>query len=217
MRCEDVVELLSDRQDDDTLPVRTAREHAAACADCTAALVAHRALRAERHAPVPALPARSFAHALERATQPSVAPRRRSGFWLGTAFGGAVAAALAVGIAVLSRQPAVESLGNPRVEIALDQVSNVSLSVDSPEALMGAEIRVVLTGAVGLQGYDAQRELRWVTDLDRGVNELTLPVVALDAAGGQITVEVEHGAKRRTFVVDVRTPAAGSASRNDAV
>jgi hypothetical protein len=48
-----------------------------------------------------------------------------------------------------------------------------------------------------------------MTDLDRGINQLTLPLVGLDASGGQITVEVQHGSKRRTFVIDVQTnPAA---------
>ena len=70
---------------------------------------------------------------------------------------------------------------------------------------MGAEIHVVLTGSIGLQGFAEQRELRWTTDLDRGVNQLTLPLVALGPSGGQVMVEVQHGDKRRTFVVDVQT------------
>jgi hypothetical protein len=37
------------------------------------------------------------------------------------------------------------------------------------------------------------------------VNQLTLPLVGLDANGGQVTVEVQHGSKRRTFVIDVQT------------
>jgi hypothetical protein len=49
--------------------------------------------------------------------------------------------------------------------------------------------------------------LRWSTDLDRGINQLTLPVVALDASGGQVLVEVTHGRQRRTFVLDVRATA----------
>ena len=81
--------------------------------------------------------------------------------------------------------------------------------LESPEALANAEVRVELRGAVGLDGYAGQRELRWSTDLDRGVNQLTLPVVASDASGGQVVVEVIHGDKRRTFVLDVRTVVPG--------
>ncbi len=94
---------------------------------------------------------------------------------------------------------------NPQVRLALHEVRPVNVSLDSPESLQGAEIHVVLTGAIGLEGYAEQRELRWVTDLDRGVNQLTLPLVALGPNGGQVMVEVQHGDKRRAFVVDVQT------------
>jgi hypothetical protein len=94
--------------------------------------------------------------------------------------------------------------------LAVNRPSPVTVTLESPEALMDAEVRVELRGAVALEGYAGQRELRWMTDLDRGVNELTLPVVALDASGGQVLVEVVHGDKRRTFVLDVRAAAGGS-------
>jgi hypothetical protein len=217
VRCEDVVELLSGNEGAVTLPARTARAHAETCPECSAALAARRALHAEHYAAVPPLPARSFAHAIDRAVRPPErAPTRRS-FWLGTAVGGALAAGIALAVALLWSRPLTGPLANPEVAIALNEVRAISMSLDSPEALAGAEIRVVLTGGVGLEGYDQQRELRWMTDLDRGVNELTLPVVALDARGGQITVEVQHGVKRRTFVLDVRTQAAPGAAANDAV
>jgi hypothetical protein len=37
------------------------------------------------------------------------------------------------------------------------------------------------------------------------VNQLTLPIIALGPHGGQVLVEIQHGDKRRAFVVDVRT------------
>lgn len=216
MKCEEVVEFLVTSEHADALLARTARQHAAACTECTAALAAQRALRAERQAAVPPLPARSFARALDRAVRPRVETRGRRGFWLGTAVGGAIAAGIAVAVALVWPPSDMASLANPEVEIALNEVREVNMSLASPEALQGAEIHVVLTGAVGLSGYGAQRELRWSTDLDRGVNELTLPIVALDAGGGQVTVEVQHGAKRRTFVLDVRTREAAVAETLDA-
>jgi hypothetical protein len=205
MKCEDVVEFFSTSEHADALLMRTARQHADACTECMAAFAAQRALRAERQAPVPALPTRSFAHALDRAVRPRVETQSRRGFWLGTAVGGALAAGIAVAVALVWPSADTASLANPEVEIALNEVREVNMSLASTEALQGAQIHVVLTGAVGFSGYGAQRELRWLTDLDPGVNELTLPIVALDAGGGQVTVEVQHGAKRRTFVLDVRT------------
>ena len=92
----------------------------------------------------------------------------------------------------------------PEVRLALNEPHAVTVTLESAEPLLAADVRVELRGAVALDGYDGQRELRWQTDLDRGVNQLTLPVVALGASGGQVLVEVTHGDKRRTFVLDVR-------------
>jgi hypothetical protein len=150
-----------------------------------------------------------FAVALERAVHArEVEPARGRSFWLGTAVGGALAAGIAVVVAAFWPQPSLTPIGNPEVRLALGEVREVSMSLESPEALADAEIRVLLTGGIGLQGFADQRELKWMTDLDRGINQLTLPLVGLDASGGQVTVEVQHGSKRRTFVIDVQTDAA---------
>jgi hypothetical protein len=69
--------------------------------------------------------------------------------------------------------------------------------------MSGAEIYVLLTGDVELDGYAGQRELRWHTDLATGSNQLVIPVVAIGSAGGQLLVEVEHDMKRRKFLVDI--------------
>jgi hypothetical protein len=120
--------------------------------------------------------------------------------------GGALAAGVAVAVTVWWLQPGTPGVtANPQVLLALHEVRPVNVSLDSPESLQGAEIHIVLTGAIGLEGYAEQRELRWVTDLDRGLNQLTLPLVALGPSGGQVMVEVQHGDKRRAFVVDVQT------------
>jgi hypothetical protein len=149
----------------------------------------------------------SFERALRRAVAPP--PRvtsTRRGFWLGTAVGAALAASIAVAVALGWQRPVTPAAtANPQVRLALNEVRPVNVSLESPESLQGAEIHVVLTGAIGLDGFAEQRELRWVTDLDRGVNQLTLPIVALGPKGGQIMVEVQHGDKRSAFVVDVQT------------
>jgi hypothetical protein len=206
MRCEEAVEILRETEHAGILPLQAARAHLEGCEDCAAALRAVSALRAERFAPAPKIPAQSFARAMERATHaPRSDSRRSRGFWLGTAVGGALAAGIAIIVAAaLWPQAVVAPIGNPEVRLALNEVRQVSMSLQSPEALADAEIRVVLTGGIGLQGFAGQRELRWMTDLDRGVNQLTLPLVGLDASGGQVTVEVYHGTKRRTFVIDVQ-------------
>jgi hypothetical protein len=205
MKCEDAVEVLRATNYAGTLSLHAARAHLENCADCSAALRAVATLRAEHYAPAPRLPPRSFARALERATSaPAREARGGRSFWLGTAVGGALAAGVAVAIAVWWSQSPPAPLGNPEVRLALNEVREVSMALESPEALTDAEIHIVLTGGVALQGFAGQRELRWMTDLERGVNQLTLPLVGIDASGGQVTVEVQHGTKLRTFVIDVR-------------
>jgi hypothetical protein len=205
MKCEDVIQDLRSG----TVPLGAALDHLAECEHCQSARHAVVALEAERERSVPRLAEGAFERALLRATQPPQRVNRGGrGFWLGTVVGGALAASVAVAVTVWWVRPQPDSLApaaNPQIALALHEVRAINVSLDSPEALMGAEIHVVLTGAIGLQGFAEQRDLRWTTDLDRGVNQLTLPLVALGPMGGQVMVEVQHGDKRRTFVVDVQT------------
>lgn len=99
---------------------------------------------------------------------------------------------------------AIAAATTPQVTLALYEPHDVNIAVDTPSPLADAEIRVVLTGAIELDGFANQRELRWRTNLDAGANQLTLPIIATGTGGGQLLVEVHHGQKRRTFVVDVR-------------
>ncbi|HVY66439.1 MAG TPA: hypothetical protein VHH11_16585 [Gammaproteobacteria bacterium] len=203
MKCEEAID---DLQSSATPQREAALQHVAECANCRAAQRAVAALAAERAVAVPRLAETAFDRALQRAVQPPRVVTNRRGFWLGTAVGGALAASLAVAVTAWWMQPAAPTAAaNPQVRLALHEVRSVKVSLDSPESLQGAEIHVVLTGAIGLDGFAGQRELRWVTDLDRGVNQLTLPLVALGPNGGQVMVEVQHGDKRRAFVVDVQT------------
>ena len=207
MRCEDVIEVLRSADTVDTPKRRAAAAHLFECDECRLAQRVSASLEADCGAPVPRLAEGAFDRALQRAVQrPLAVAARRRGFWLGTAVGGALAASIAVAVTLfLLRAQAPPAVLNPEVTLALNEVRDVSVSLDAPEALAGAEIHVVLTGAIGLQGFAEQRKLRWVTDLDRGVNQLTLPLVALGPNGGQVTVEVQHGDKRRTFLLDVQT------------
>jgi hypothetical protein len=181
-------------------------DHVADCGDCQAALRAIDALRALREEPMPIAGDAVIQRAVDRGLAIDPAQRYRRGFWTGLGSGAALAAtiaAVAVGI-WLFRTGAEAPVGGPEVRVALNQRSDVTVALESPEPLADAEVRVELRGAVELEGYAGQRELKWSTNLDRGINQLTLPVVAIDASGGQVLVEVAHGDKRRTFVLDVR-------------
>jgi len=210
MRCEEAVETIRTVGSQPGASLRAAMEHTGDCADCQAALRAVEAMRTLRDEPTPIFADGAIERAVDRALATSPAQRYRRGFWTGLASGAALAAtiaALAVGVLLWNNGSAPVAI--PEVRTALNMPSNVTVALDSPERLANAEVRVELRGGVELDGYAGQRELRWSTDLERGVNQLTLPVVAIDAHGGQVLVEVTHGQKRRTFLLDVRAVAAG--------
>jgi len=212
MRCEDAMETVRTAGPQPQEALRAAMSHVAACDDCQSALRALDAMRALREEPAPIIDAGAVERAIDNTLRVSPVQRYRRGFWNGLASGAALAAtvaAVALGL-WLTTSGNDSGAAVPEVRLAVNQPSPVTVTLESPEALMDAEVRVELRGAVALEGYAGQRELRWMTDLDRGVNELTLPVVALDASGGQVLVEVVHGDKRRTFVLDVRAAAGGS-------
>lgn len=212
MNCEDVLEVL--RGAGGTAAARQrAVEHLAACDDCQAAAQALAALRADGEQPI-RVPhdgalQRAMLKAAERRSSSS-RPRRRA-LRLGAGLGGTLAAGILVGALWVGPFANRETSSTaPTVTIALDEVHAVRVAVNAPEPLANAAIRVVLTGAIGLDGYADQRELAWNTDLERGVNQLTLPIVASGIEGGQVLVEVVHGDKRRTFIVDVHTTRRGA-------
>jgi hypothetical protein len=119
--------------------------------------------------------------------------------------GAAMAASVALAVMMLMPlSQSVDPVATPALSLTLNEPQPINISLTVAEALVDAEIHVLLSGAVGLGGYANQQELRWRTDLDPGVNQLTLPVVATGMEGGQVLVEVIHGGKRRTFLVDVQ-------------
>ena len=205
MRCEDAVDALRTARTRAGGELRAAKEHTESCEDCRAALLALEALQAIRDEPAQSVSDGAIERAIDKALVTSPERRYRRGFWSGLASGIGLAAALAaLAVGIWRFAPTESPAAVPEVRIALNQRSNVTVALESPEALDNAEVRVELRGAVALDGYAGQRELRWSTSLDRGVNQLTLPVVASQARGGQVLVEVTHGEKRRTFVLDVR-------------
>ena len=208
MNCEDVLTVLQDARPGNELSRRAAGEHLASCEDCRNAAHALAVLRADRDLLIDPPRDDAFRRAIvAAAARQEREPPRRATFWLGVGAGAALAASVAAAVVLL--RPLADSAARsvPAVTLALNEVRNLDVALGSPEPLKSAEIHVSLTGDLGLDGFDGQRELRWTTDLDRGVNQLTLPIVALGTHGGQVLVEVQHGDKRRAFVVDVRTVA----------
>ena len=141
----------------------------------------------------------------ERAGRRNVALRWE--IWLGALVGGAVAAALTV---VLMRpthlQPAERA-----ITLALNEVRDIDVLIDSDRDLTDATIRVAVTGGVALDGMANEHIVDWRTDLGRGPNLLSLPVIARKAGAGQLVAVVEHGGKTRTVMINLTV--SGSAAK----
>lgn len=128
-------------------------------------------------------------------------------FWMGAAFGGAVAASL-FAIAFFfgwtnNEQNPTESIAE--FVVALGEPRQMSLAFETDRQLSGATISILLSGNVEIDGYGIQRELTWSEDLDAGVNRLTLPVLANGNDGGQMIVRMTHPLSEQIFVINLPT------------
>lgn len=180
-------------------------EHLAGCGDCRDALTALDVLHAVRESPVPQPGRKAISRIIEATTaERRIGTFRPYGFWAGAASGIAAAAVVAALLLTWTAPGDRPETFVPQVAIAAHRPGVVNIGIESAEALAGVEIHVALRGAIDLEGFEGQRDIRWTTDLERGINELALPVLARGQGGGQLVVEVYHGDKLKSFTVDVR-------------
>jgi len=126
-------------------------------------------------------------------------------FWMGTAFGGAIAASL---FAIAFFFGWTDGGQNPTESsavfvVALGEPRQMNLAFETDRQLDGATISILLSGDVEIDGYGMQRELTWTENLDAGVNRLTLPVLARSINGGQMIVRMTHPLSEQVFVINL--------------
>ncbi len=183
-------------------------QHIRHCENCRDALRGAESLALLKERPTAPAPEGLFERMASSLDWPAAAPRRH-GFWMGTGFGGAVAASLlALAVALGWIGPAVEEDGAVAdFVVALGEPRSMDIAIETDRALAGANISIVLSGGIELDGYGHRRELSWTTDLEAGVNRLSLPVRAIDPAGGQMVVRLDHPDSEQIFVVRLNTEA----------
>jgi len=129
------------------------------------------------------------------------------GFWLGAGIGGTIAAAVfaaAIALGFLGNQVS----GEPAIAeflVSTAETRELNIAIDTSTPLDGASVSVTFFGGVELAGYAQQRHLSWTTDLDAGINKLSLPIHALDDGGGQVIVRLDHPLSQQEFLVRLRT------------
>lgn len=124
----------------------------------------------------------------------------------------ALATAASVVVAVLvtfqfypagNERGGVTDLRTAVVEVPPQQTRTVTVRLTSPRALEDALITVELDENLALEGYRDVTRLQWRTALQRGANQLALPVRLLQGRSGNLTVTVEHGGSHKRFSVRV--------------
>lgn len=160
--------------------------------------------RALRRIPAPEPDPGFVDRALARAT--GQAPRSRSRLshlarrwetWIGAAIGGALATLVTLMLlSPLEPQP-------PGITLALNEMRDIDVLIDSERALEDATIRIVASGSVALDGFENEREIGWQTHLAQGSNMLSLPVVARSKGTGQLVAVIEHGGRTRRVTVNL--------------
>jgi hypothetical protein len=184
------------------------KRHVAECEACGDALRGAQALAELRYRDTGDVPDGLFDR-LQSDVIEDVAPNGGARFWLGSAFGGAVAATifgLAIALGWVESEPTVA----PEVAefvVAVDERRVMDLAIESERALDGARISILLSGGVTLDGYDDRRELTWNTDIRAGVNKLSLPIRAINGQGGRMVVRLSHPDSEQVFLVNVKAGA----------
>ena len=180
--------------------------HIAVCQDCADALRGVRAMLVVRdQATVPGSE-RVFNRVMSKTSYDPQQQASRRGFWLGAGFSGAIAASLLAVAFVLGLlgSPAVEAPQAAEFYVSTQEVRPMNIAIEADRLLQGAEISILLSGDVEIDGFGQRNELSWTDDLEPGVNQLTLPVRAIGERGGQMVVRLSHPDSEQIFVVQLK-------------
>jgi hypothetical protein len=179
--------------------------HVRDCAACRRRAEFHRHLAAAlRDLPVPAPRSGFFEEAIARAQKAGGSPgaRRHWQYFAGAAL--AASLVLGLGLGWLPNAIRTPSVNLPGVTIALHAPHTVRLALNSERDLRQATLNIALPEGIEVEGFPGQRDIRWQTDLARGVNMLALPLVAVSAQGGILVARLEHDGRRTEFSVQLR-------------
>lgn len=208
MKCESVVEQIKELAEGSLQgDERTAcMNHVAVCQDCADALRGVRAMLVVRdQAAVPGSE-RVFNRVISRTSYDPHQQASRRGFWLGAGFSGAIAASLlavAFALGVLTN-PVPETPAAAEFYVSASEVRPMNIAIEAKQPLENAQISVLLSGDVEIDGFVDRHELSWVDNLEPGVNQLTLPIRAIGERGGQMVVRLSHPDSQQIFVVQLK-------------
>jgi hypothetical protein len=208
MNCEDAISSFQSTTENGPtdLESRKAAEHVADCDECRDALLGAAALHKLRDQEPVRSPENFFEQTMQSVAGNTMPQAAGLGFWHGMGIGAAVAASLVMAFMISFDAPSPHgdsASAVPQFAIALHEPRNVNIAIEAGRELRGATVSVFLAGGVELAGFGNKREISWTTDLDKGVNQLQLPVVATDLHGGTILVRLDHEGEQKVFLVNL--------------
>lgn len=200
MNCIEFKQRLDDYLDGE-LPAAeatAAAAHRRSCAHCDGLAGAEERLRqALRSLPAPAARPGFAQQALRNARGHHHRPRQRA-FLAG--FGSAAAAALVLWLAVLvpGRTPDAPAA---EVALALEQAKSVNLVFNATTDVDDVLLEITLPSGFEIAGYAGESTLAWRTDIVKGRNILTLPVVARRPVQGELLARIRFGGREKSLRV----------------
>lgn len=137
--------------------------------------------------------------------------------WTTPLVGGAVAAALAVGVLFGLQYPAGSTSDEPEAITAKaisgqaspatvngqalgePRQQTVQLAFHSSQALKGVTLTLELPKNVELDRFPGRQQISWQVDLQKGDNRLSLPLKVLYPGDGKLVAHLENEGRRKTF------------------
>ncbi|WP_286221496.1 anti-sigma factor family protein [Marinobacter apostichopi] len=186
---------------------RALRDHAASCDDCAMALATAQYIAeqlARDHAPEPDSDFET------RILNQATGQTKKSGH--APVWGGAIAAALAVGILIgsqFSSTPVevgteVADTSVPAATgIASPQQQTVRVAFTSAQAVENVTLTLELPPNMELTPFPGRHKVSWKVNLKPGDNLLALPVNVLFPGEGTLVAHLGEGEKRKTFKTDI--------------
>jgi len=90
------------------------------------------------------------------------------------------------------------------IAIVSDEVRTINVAIDSDETLEAVDLRVELSDNLELAGYGSKKAIGWTTQLQKGVNVISLPVVGIAQGKGDITTRIRLNGKEKTMRINTQ-------------
>lgn len=213
MKCEqfkeNIYEYLEGAEDSHSFDIDAFHKHNEECAQCRQYLENEKQFQEkisqiEIPAPTPGFAKKALRNAVKANKEHKSAKNHTFGFVTG--FASAMAVFVIVLLIYINVNPA-NSPGQtiPEVEIALFEPKDVNLVFNVPNDFEGATLSMELSKDYELVGYPNQSKLEWQTNLSKGQNFISLPVISTNTGSGILVAKIKYGDKEKVFKLNLLT------------